>query len=895
MPPAARQCCLALLLALCLYPFAQARQADADTSLLLEVRLRQHQLAEAITAWPVDGDLALPLGELARLLTLAIKTDPAAGTASGYLLDESHPFSLDARTGELLIDGRREQISPALLRREGDDLYVPRRLLSRWLPVDLQLDLSALVLEVQPRLRLPLEAALARRARMPAAAGARPDPGYPRLDLPYRLASAPFVDQSLGIDAQRERAHGQASALTYSAYATADLLGMQAAMFASLRRQRSSDVGVNADITAASLRMTLGRQDDAGNLLGAMHARTALLGNVPVAAVDHISHTATAGYGVLVSNHVLGQPFGFERQSLDGELPQGWDVELFYNGALIAMQQTGADGRYHFDELPLAYGSNEFRLVFHGPLGQLRSERRSVLLDQSALAPGTLSYLAALQRDTNHDGRLRALARFDAGINRHLSASAALVRLPADALAAPMSYLDVGLHAWWANLAGGASLIRASDGGQLGELSFKTRLDGWSLGASHAVLDHFSSDIYRPVADPVKGRDEVRIDGVPGIGNTAPADAAPIPALLFPVSFQLRRDTLVSQRQLLDAQLRLAYFRQGTALSNQLRWQSQPGQRAVDGIFSLSRRVAGYGLSGQLQYTVLPRRALSSVSLNADTSLGAGALATAGVTRDLGGAGGYRVSAGYNRSIGAGRLALGASAFYSSRGDAAKGVGVGLRLFTAAGFEPRQGSWHASAQPMAAAGAAAVRVYLDRNGNGVFDAGDTPIEQAALLINGARQPVRTGPDGIALLERLPPNLPVDLAVDGDTLSDPQWSAAGKGVRLVARPGVVAVIDLAVAVSGEVEGQIWLPGPGRRPAAGVTVQLLAADGKIAASTVSGIEGDYLFPTVPAGAWRLRAAGGAGSAERALRMGLDGAALTAQDLVLARAASLPPGLP
>src|SRR5450830_1713900 len=395
MPSAARQCCLALLLALCLSPFAQARQADADASVLLEVRLRQHQLAEAIVAWPVEGDLALPLGELARLLTLAIKTDPAAGTASGYILDESHPFSLDARTGALLLDGRHEQLAPALLRREGDDIYVPLRLLTRWLPVDLQLDMSALVLEVKPRVRLPLEAALARWARSPATAGARPDPGYRRLDLPYRLASAPFIDQSLGIDAQREKARSHASALSYSAFATADLLGMQAALFASVRRQRGSD----ADANAASLRLTLGRQDDEGNLLGPLHARTALLGNVAVAAVDHVSHTASAGYGVLVSNHVLGQPVGFERHSLDGELPQGWDVELFYNGALIAMQQGGADGRYHFDELPLAYGTNEFRLVFHGPLGQLRSERRSVLLDQSAPAPGTLSYLAALQRD----------------------------------------------------------------------------------------------------------------------------------------------------------------------------------------------------------------------------------------------------------------------------------------------------------------------------------------------------------------------------------------------------------------------------------------------------------------------------------------------------------------
>jgi hypothetical protein len=85
------------------------------------------------------------------------------------------------------------------------------------------------------------------------------------------------------------------------------------------------------------------------------------------------------------------QPTSFDRHTLQGDLPPGWDVELYYNEALVGFQQSRPDGKYSFDDQPLAYGPNEFRLVFHGPLGQLRVERQSFLLEQSAVPRGRCS------------------------------------------------------------------------------------------------------------------------------------------------------------------------------------------------------------------------------------------------------------------------------------------------------------------------------------------------------------------------------------------------------------------------------------------------------------------------------------------------------------------------
>ena len=50
------------------------------------------------------------------------------------------------------------------------------------------------------------------------------------------------------------------------------------------------------------------------------------------------------------------------------------------------------DGRYAFPDVPLDPGSNEFLLVFHGPLGQRREERLSVLSEPGLGSGGFLRY-----------------------------------------------------------------------------------------------------------------------------------------------------------------------------------------------------------------------------------------------------------------------------------------------------------------------------------------------------------------------------------------------------------------------------------------------------------------------------------------------------------------------
>lgn len=815
LPCFLRRWALALLL------LAAPAQAADSPDLLLEVRLGQHVLSDGIGAYQQGDDVLLPLGELARLLTIAIRTEGAAGLASGYILDQQRGFRLDLHSHSVVLGERRAMFEPALARREGDEIYVASRLLSAWLPVDFSLDMASLTLAVQPREKLPLQARLERQAlRGAAAGGAAPDPAYPRVDTPYRLASMPFIDQTIGLDLRRGP-DSTDTRTSVTSYLTADLLGTEAALYINTGRHARGPAA----------RLTLGRNDPGAGLLGPLNARTVQAGSVVAPGVPGIALGSAIGNGLLVSNRPLGQPMRFDRHKLQGDLAPGWDVELYFNEALIGFQQARPDGRYSFDDLALIYGANEFRLVFHGPLGQVRVERHRFLIEQAMLAPGELVYSVAAQRD--EQGRPRALAQFDWGIGKRLSASAGLVRMPAEG--GERRYANLGLQVYLDRVILDAALVRTDGGGSLAQAGMRTRIGALAVNASRAWTRAFASDFYQAGADPVATRDEVRIDGQ---------------LATLPVALQARRDKLASGRDKRELGARISAYRFGTAVSNSLRWQSSAGRAQADGMLQASRRMAGVGIGAQLQYLIEPDMQLSALAVSADKHLGAGYLVNLGVARTFHERH-TRFSAALNKSLGS--FGFGINGYYARGGD----YGVGVQLFIAAGREPRRARWMTDAVPMAASGNASLRVFLDKNRNGVMDTGDTPVAGAGFLVNGGSQLARTGDDGIAWLGRLPASQETDIGIDASTLEDPQWQALQKGVRIVPRAGKVSELEFAVGVVGEIDGTTWQVVNGARRAAGeLELQLVDGAQAVVASTTSSADGYYILSGVAPGRYTLR---------------------------------------
>jgi len=793
--------------------------------LLLELRLDQYVLSDGLIAYQSGSDILLPLGELAGILTIGITVQPEEGVASGFVLHEERSFSLNLAQRTVTREGRTEFFDPLLVQARSDDIYVAIRLISQWLPVDFDIDMSTLVLTVRPREPLPLQLRL-KRERLAAEAkrGIYQDPGYPRLDSPYQLLGTPYLDQTLAFDLH----HGNGSTqddFRYTAFLTGDLLGMESAMFFSDSKLDSSP----------EFRLTLGRHDPGAGLLGPLHARSIEFGDVPVPGVSNISRTDPTGNGVTLSNRPLTQPAMFGLKTLQGSLPPGWDVELYYNNALIGFQQSRPDGLYTFTDQPLLYGPNEFRLVFHGPLGQMRVEQQTYYLEQSLPKPGEFYYNISGHRDPEGESHLGA--QFDAGLSSHLAANVGAAELPV--AGTEQRYANAGLRVFWQALILTGDLIRLQDAGSLTQEGLKTRIGTFSLDVNRAQLNDFTSNYFLPSGDPVRTHETIRIGGV-----------LPLVYLSLPVTLEGARDRLQSGDENITATGRLSAYLYWTSITNELRWQSLSGAKSTDGTLQISRRLAGIGFNGQISYTLKPENKLTTVALTANQNLADGYLLSLGLAHTIP-TPQTLYSAGLSKNLGHFGMAINSS--YATHGE----VAVGLQLFLAMGMEPRKSEWLFDAQPMANTGAVSARVFLDRNLDGVMDAGEEAIEGVAFTVNGSRQPSRTDSSGIAYLSRLPVYDYADIAIDPTTLEDPQWLPRPKGVRLVPRPGKTNEVDFPVVMTSEIDGTVYLvENETQRGIGDALLELVDDSGKVVAGATSSSDGYYIVPAVLPGNYKLR---------------------------------------
>src|SRR5689334_17130490 len=94
-----------LVAAWSLAPHGAAAQ-DANVELLLvALRVDQEIVADSMLAYPQDGSVLLPLGELCRLLQFGISVDLPGRTAEGFFLSEARRFRLDVEAGQVELEG----------------------------------------------------------------------------------------------------------------------------------------------------------------------------------------------------------------------------------------------------------------------------------------------------------------------------------------------------------------------------------------------------------------------------------------------------------------------------------------------------------------------------------------------------------------------------------------------------------------------------------------------------------------------------------------------------------------------------------------------------------------------------------------------------------------------
>ncbi len=824
---------------------AHAWTANADDALLFEMRLNQYRLGDGVRGYATPSGTCVDFADTILALDIAVRLDKQSRRATGWAFDESQTLTIDRANGEEQIKNSRRKVAPDDIVDTPEGWCVKTSALSRWFGVELVADTGNALLIVKSDRKLPPQLAAERRAR---AAIVRPTfdlASLPHSSAPYRGFKPPSVDVVASIGGVADRRYGGTRAdARYEVYAAGEL------------GPAAYDVRLASDRRGVpeSLRIRAYRTDPAGGLpLGATHVAVGDVQGITTSLVAQSS----VGRGFVATNRPVERADTFDRTNFRGELPRGWDAELYRNGQLLAFSNDRADGRYEFLDVPLQYGQNRFEVVLYGPQGQVRRDVKSVPVGLDSIPPRKtfwwiganddgqdligLNRLAVLRR-----GGWRGAFGLERGLNAKTSVAANVQSL-IDETGRRRSYTELSLRralgpalveVSGAQDWGGGTALRAQMLGEFGRnhIGFETI---WAHGG-------YTSD---RVLKGVTGLHQLSIDRYFGGGRTS-----------IPVHLDARYTTRSIGNDSLDVTARTSANIGRVSATAELAWRTErrkfgpdpPG--ALEAGLLANARIGRIRLRGEARFRLTPETRFRSATLVGEWSAGGSLLhphdwrAELGYDNELGRA---RAGLGYVRRFD--KFALSASAEVASDGAVAAGLNIAFSL----GADPRAGrSFRVTSEKLASQGSTLVRVYRDTNGNGRRDAGEAA--EKGVQLSAGRVPVDalTDANGEVIVDGLEPFQPVLLGIDASSLPDLLVQPSTPGMVVTPRPGIALAVELPLTSAGDVDGTLARVGGGT--VEGVDLELVDAEGRTAATTRSDFDGFFLFEGVPYGRYTVRIA-------------------------------------
>lgn len=798
---------------------------------ILEIRVGQYKLVDVVTAYQYEDIVLVPIGALSEILDLAISVD--TNLAQGFTFKEEWTFLLDTTRTEVVLKGAPESYDESLVHVLEDDIYVESNLLSRWMLMNLDIDLFSSRMWITSEEKFPFIKRIEREQRI-AKSLARLNltkESFPVHYEPYKNWSVPFLDQSVRAGILKDENGDTSTSYQYTTHVSADLLKHESTWFMTGDDEDPVD----------EFRVTMGRHDSDAELLGFMKASQYAFGNVAEPRLKLITSSSSLEPGLAVSNYPLGRQVEYDRHRFRGELLPDWEVEIYQNNALIGYQQTPIDGQYDFPDIPLLFGNNHFRLVFYGPQGQIRQVEERYNLSQSLTKKGKHYYLATTTTD-EIDGT-RTTAQYDYGISENISSSFALVSIPLQdgADREQHNYTKAGLRGFWDSYLASFDFIVDSASGSAIELDLQTQIDSTVVGFKNIEFSDFFSEEFIPDALQLSRR------SIASINTAIPPSSLP----RIPVDFGFRRDEYENGDSLFEITNRLSTNARGYALSNLLTRQQSTGQDALfNGTFQVSTNINRLRLRGSVNYAFEPDSELTSLAATLDPGQYKDYHLTFGLShsleQDL-----TEYTASANKATGKYNLSFGAR--YNSDNE----INLDVSLSVGFGYEPRRHQWDSNASTVANQGSVSARVFLDSDQDGIYGENDEPLDNIGFTLNNGYSAARTADDGIVFLTSLSPYEPLNIAIAPETMSDPLWTAALEGIQVTPRPGHAILLDFPIFMSGEIDGTVYLSRNNQEFGVGkVIVELVDQFDRVVKTTETAYDGFYVMSNIPLGTYQLR---------------------------------------
>lgn len=790
--------------------------------LILEVHVDKYYLADLI-AVKQPQSAYIGLQGLADAIRFPIEVEFDGRAAQGWFFEESNRFELTVGEDQRLyvnVNGQLYEHSSQSYQIL-DDIYVSPELIAAWFGISLEFDFLQSIVKLSTSRPLPFLAQIIREKRRVSN----------RL-----LASKPYKKR----DYELWTLPNSNLRFSYRNISNSDN--------ASLSFQGANDVLYHS----STYSINVANLTDDPQLLGFLEFDK----NLELSDTPNDSEITRYRFGdIVVANGGVARGVGFEftnrtTQSytntdtivVDGQIPEGWDVELYRNDVLINNQINVSGGRYVFENVHLFLGVNEIKTILYGPEGQVRETKELYTIDEHRRDN---SYIVSLQKlGTDLFSNLNSSTEQGYLFNGSL--------LTKKLFGQPINF-DVQLFdeeskedlrqrysasTSFRPTAGSLLTVRLSEevsNSRSLSTSFNTSFGQQSVNFGLGYGQNLADD-----EDAVSG--SFRFSGPIAQGGNW--------SVHHQTSFSIRPETenTAEQERRVENNLTLRINRYH--VSNRLFWQSNSNDEEIlNGGLQLNLPWQGARLRSTLNYTVRPEAELDSVTIGLDNHL----FNKFNLSTD----------ASYNflQSETAARAALtwlqgdvwiSGSVNYNT----ATGYSFGVTAQVGLGVNPLDNTAFTSNRNLSHAGSQIVRVFEDKNFNGVYDGNDILVEGVVVKLPQFSRSESSNTRGMAIFESLP-NGHSDVFVEPTSIPDPFLRPTIEGFSIKPRKGVTDVIEYPLVRTSELEGYVRGINEfgAEYQAGGVKIELRNSQGQILASTLSSLDGYYLLTDLMPGEYTL----------------------------------------
>lgn len=807
---------------------------------------------DAIFAYELNGKYYLPISALSQGFEFFTEVQIDEQFAQGFASTEDNSFTLDGKRQELIMGGERQSLpEDAVLVSdyiENDDLYVQLEVLNQIWPIDLRVDLPNITIQVTAEEELSFMRDKEREDRRLQAKNRSEERRKSREKLPFRdnsydLLGKPVIDYQAiyTYDTKDDELRGS------NIFTGVQHIGRLIADY-SANFQLQEDGQFRRP---ESVRLKFSRRAFGEDYLLVPTVKSFEAGDVTLRQRDLISSTVT-GRGISISNDNQERDAEFDRITIEGIGPPGWDIELFNNDEFIAFNVVPDDGQYFFEDVILNFGNNEIKILFFGPQGQVREETRSYNAGGNMLTPGEFLYrLGASDSDRSFillDNEPRLSPR---GLTTTGFASYGLntkTTLFGSYTAVPESTEDKSYVTAGAALDTAAGLVEAEaykeiGGGQAVSVDYITKFLGFRSNLMVALFDDFESQ------DAGFGGNQKTFETQAQINRNVS---------LFGIPLGLRINALHTERKDTASSSNLTftqtYSRSGIRLTHNL------NSRLIDsshdntsGAFTTTVREGPWQFRGGLNYNLSPDTELASANgeiryKTKDKFQAAYNVSHNFLTSDY--STGTQIGYDFDKFLG--------SFDADYRRD--NGFTFTMRATTSLhpyGLNDALAGYDFSSSSRRNYAPVKANVFLDKDADGAFDIDvDEPIPDVHLNIGGGRSRTQSDETGL-LIANAPDGGRTNISVDQRSLTDPYFVPGGKGFSTNPIKGKMITANFPVVETGAIEGTAYRTD-NNKSVSGLTVNLIdAATHETLASVATGFDGYYSFEFIRPGTYILRA--------------------------------------